>query len=218
MEIHLWEYGVFQFHILSTPLDGGKGKQHIPQKENLKITSWKRTQEPSMFDHWNCLAFRIPFFRSEGNAVYFIDVFFHRPNDERAKSETLEFHIGFTSKHLEARMMRIASVGAKKYKICSTWFLRLTASVAESHQWKHEKLFKMGAMQKSPKFMETSLYNVSKNAYDTLADLGVKMNHHESSLEMQLWNERTWYDNLVTKQRREISTVHHHVFVWDIRI
>lgn len=70
--------------------------------------------------------------------------------------------------------------------------------------------------------MERSLYNVYKNAYDTLADLGVKMNHHESSLELQLWNERTWYENLArtigTKQRREISTVHHHVFVWDIRI
>jgi len=83
-------------------------------------------------------------------------------------------------------------------------------------------LFKMGVMQKSPKSMETSLYNVYKNAYDTLADLGVKMNHHESSLELQLWNERTWYENLArtigTKQRREISTVHHHVFVWDIRI
>ena len=42
VEIHLWDYGVLQFisipYILSTPLDGGKGKQHIPQQENLKIT------------------------------------------------------------------------------------------------------------------------------------------------------------------------------------
>ena len=174
MEIHLWEYGVFQFHILSTPLDGGKGKQHIPQQENLKITFWNRTLcRPCLIIE---IVWHSEFHSSDPpQGTLFISsmFFFHRPNDERAKSETLDFHISFTSKHLEARLMRIASVGAKKYKICSTWFLRL------------------GVMQKSPKLMETSLYNVYKNAYDTLADLGVKMNHHESSLEMQLWNERT---------------------------